>query len=147
MSATNNFETQLLAHIFTNNAVPSVGDTTGLQGSQAAGKFFISLHTAALSDASSLQSASETSYTNYLRAEVNRSSSGWSIAGNTADNAAAITFNTCSTTGATLTDFGLGSASTGAGVLQLYGALTSTLAVSNGVTPEFALGALDITLD
>jgi hypothetical protein len=106
----------------------------------------VSLHTATLTDAST-QATSETVYTNYLRVSVARSTAGWTVATGTGDNDAVITFAQCGASGATLTDFGLGSDSgTGAGNLFLYGALTASLVVSNLVTPSFAAGALDITL-
>jgi hypothetical protein len=62
-----------------------------------------------------------------------------------ADNDAAITFPLCGATGSTVTNFGIGSDASGAGNLFFKGA--SALAVSNGITPQFAAGALDITLD
>ena len=41
--------------------------------------------------------------------------------------------------------FGIGSDSSGAGNLFLSGALTASLAVSSGITPSFAIGALTAT--
>src|SRR5262245_18556218 len=146
MSATNAFETSLLALIFENSNAANVGDATGLRGSTTAGVFYISLATANPNETGD-QSTSETSYTNYARVSVARASAQWTAAGNVCDNDAAITFATCGTTGATLTHFGIGSATSGAGNLFLYGALTASLAVSSGVTPSFAIGALDVTLD
>ena len=49
--------------------------------------------------------------------------------------------------GATLTYFGVGTDSSGAGKLLYSGALTSSLAVSSGIQPQFAAGDLDITED
>lgn len=146
MSATNAFETSLLGLIFTNTDAANVGDATGLRGSTTAGVFWISLHTASPGETGD-QTTSETAYTNYARQDEARNTTQWTVTGNTADNDNAITFPQCGATGATLTDFGLGSATSGAGNLFLYGALTSSLAVSNGITPEFAIGALDVTLD
>jgi hypothetical protein len=147
MSATNAFETALLAHIFENADVANVGDATGLRGSSTAGVFYISLHVSSGIGEASNQTSSETAYTNYARVSVARSSAQWTASGNTVDNDNAITFATCGASGATLTDFGIGSDSSGTGNLFLYGALTASLAVSNGITPSFAAGALDITLD
>jgi hypothetical protein len=146
MSATNAFETSLLALIFENTNAANVGDATGLRGSTVAGNFFISLATASPGETGD-QSTSETVYTNYARVSVARASANWTTTGNTADNDAAITYPACGATGATLAHFGIGSASTGVGNLFLYGALTASLAVSSGVTPSFAIGALDVTLD
>lgn len=145
MSATNAFETSLLGLIITNAAATNVGDAAGLLPSAAAGVFWISLHTASPGDTGT-QTTSETAYTNYARQDEARNTTQWTVTNDTADNDNAIGFPTGGATGATLTDFGLGSASSGAGNLFLYGALTASLAVSSGVTPSFAAGALDIVL-
>jgi hypothetical protein len=108
--------------------------------------FWISLHTASPGETGD-QTTSETAYTNYARQDEARNTTQWTVTGNTADNDNAISFPQCGASGATLTDFGLGSATSGAGNLFLYGSLTASLAVSNGITPSFAAGALDITCD
>lgn len=146
MSATNAFETSLLGLIITNANAANVGDATGLRGSTTAGVFWISLHTASPGEAGD-QTTNETAYTNYARQDEARNTTQWTVTGNTADNDNAITFPTGGASGSTVTDFGLGSASSAAGNLFLFGALGSSLAVSSGITPEFAVGALDITLD
>jgi hypothetical protein len=146
MSATNAFETSLLGLIFTNIDAANVGDAAGLQNSAADGVFWVSLHTASPGEAGD-QTTNETVYTNYARVSITRGVAGWTVTGDVADNDAAITFATCGVTGATITHFGLGSASSGAGNLFLFGALTASLAVSSGVTPEFAAGELNVTLD
>ena len=146
MSATNAFETSLLGLIITNANAANVGDATGLRGSTTAGVFWISLHTASPGEAGN-QGTSETAYTNYARQDEARDTTQWTVTGNTADNDNVIGFPTCGVTGATLTDFGLGSDVSGVGNLFLYGALTASLVVSSGITPSFAAGALDITLD
>lgn len=147
MSATNAFETSLLGLIITNANASNVGDATGLRGSSTAGVFYISLTVSPGHGETGDQTTNETAYTNYVRVSVARSTAEWTVTGNTADNDNAITFATGGASGATLFGFGLGSDSTAAGNLFLYGTLTSTLAVSNGITPSFAAGALDITLD
>lgn len=146
MTATNAFETDLLELIFENTDCPNVGDTTGLRGSSTAGVFWIGLHTADPGETGD-QTTNETSYTNYARVSVARSTAGWTTTGDTVTNDAAITFPTCGATGATLTHFGIGSATSGAGNRFFNGALTSSLAVSNGITPEFAINDLDVTCD
>jgi hypothetical protein len=67
------------------------------------------------------------------------------VTAGTVDNDAAITFTTATGGSETETDFGLTLATTG-NYLQIFGALTASLAVSNGITPEFAIGDLDISL-
>jgi hypothetical protein len=146
MSATNAFETSLLGLIFTNVDAANVGDATGLRGSSTAGVFWISLHTSSPGETGD-QTTNETVYTNYARQDEARNTTQWTVTGKTADNDNAIGYPTGGATGATLTHFGLGSASSAAGNLFLYGALTASLAVSSGITPSFAAGALDVTLD
>jgi hypothetical protein len=144
MSATNVFENGLLSLIFENANYANVGDATGLRGSTTAGVFYISLHTADPGEAGS-QNTTESAYTNYARVSVARSTAGWSVASGVADNDSAITFAACGVTGSTITHNGIGSDSSGAGNLFITG--TSSLVVSSGITPSFATGALDISLD
>lgn len=146
MSASNVFENGLLSLIFENANYANVGDATGLRGSSTAGVFYISLHTADPTDAAaSGQNTSESAYTNYARVSVARSTAGWTVTSGVADNDAAITFAACGVTGSTVTHCGIGSDTSGAGNLFMSG--TASLAVSAGVTPQFAIGALDISLD
>lgn len=145
MSATDVFENGLLSLIFENANYANVGDATGLRGSTTAGVFYISLSTGTMTDTST-QATTEATYTGYARVSVARSTAGWSVAAGVADNDAAVTFGACTAGTNTITDFGIGSDATTAGNLFLYGALTASLAVSAGITPSFAAGALDITL-
>ena len=145
MSATNALEGAILSLIFENaNTGIGIGDATGLRGSSTAGSFNISLHTADPGETGS-QNTTESAYTNYARVSVARSTAGWSVASSVADNDAAITFPQCGVTGSTVTNFGVGSDSSGAGNLYFKGA--SALSVSQNVTPQFAAGALDVSLD
>jgi hypothetical protein len=146
MSATNVFENGLLSLIFENADYANVGDATGLRGSSTAGVFWIGLATGDPGEAGS-QTTNEAAYTSYARKSVARSTSGWSVASGVADNDAAITFPACTGSTSSVTHFSIGSAQTTAGNLFLKGATSATLAVSTGITPEFAAGALDVTLD
>lgn len=146
MSATNAFETALLGLIVTNANVANVGDATGLRGSTTAGVFYISLHTATPNETGT-QTTSEAGYTSYARVSVARSTDEWTVTNNVADNDNAITFPAATGGSATCTHFGVGSDTSGTGNLFLYGALGASLAVTSGITPEFAAGALDISLD
>lgn len=146
MSATNVFENGLLSLIFENANYANVGDATGLRGSSTAGVFYISLHTANPNETGS-QNTSEAAYTSYARVSVARSTSGWSVASGVADNDAAITFPQATGGSETETHFGIGSDSSGAGNLFIWGALAASLAVSNLIQPNIAAGALDCTAD
>lgn len=91
------------------------------------------------------QTTNETAYTNYARQAVARST-GWDAAsGGATANAAAISFPQCGVTGATLTHCAVGTAVSAAGHVWHQGALNSSLAVSSGITPQFAAGALTVT--
>lgn len=109
---------------------------------------YVSLHTADPT-AAGTQSSNEATYgggTGYARVAVVRTSSGWSLSGETITNVGAINFGACvGGTGETETYVGVGTGSTGAGTLLWAGPLTSSLAVSNGITPSFAASALTIT--
>ncbi len=149
MSASNDCENSLLLLLFNNTTFAAIGDATGIVGSTAAGSLYVSLHTADPGEAGT-QATSETVYTNYARVAVARSAAGWTVSGTAPTqvaNAAAVNFPTGGATGATVTHFGVGAVNTGATVLLFSGALTSSLAVSNGITPSFAIGQLTVTAD
>lgn len=145
MSATNSFETALLSLLFENANAANVGDATGLRGSSTAGNFWISLHTADPGEAGN-QTTNETSYTGYARVSVARSTSGWTVTGNSCSPDAAITFGACTAGTATITHFGIGSDSSGTGNLFFKGTVSPSISVSAGVTPSLTSGTT-ITLD
>lgn len=146
MTATNAFETACLALYFTNVDHANIGDAAGLQNSAVAGDFYISLHTADPGEAGN-QTTNEATYGSYARVAVARSGAGWTVAGSNVSNAAAITFPTASSGPNTITHFGIGSDSAGAGNLFFSGALGASRVVDTGITPSFAIGELDVTAD
>lgn len=146
MSATNAFESALLALYFNNTDHANIGDAAGLQNSTAAGSFYISLHTADPGEAGS-QTTSEATYTSYARVAVARSGAGWTVSGGNVSNAAAVNFPAATGGTNTITHFGIGSDASGVGNLFFKGALGASLAVSSGITPSFAIGDLDVNLD
>lgn len=146
MSKSNAFETNFLNHIFNNAAIANIGDATGLPAAAAAGNLYVSLHTADPGEAGN-QSTSETTYTGYARVAVARSGAGWTVAGNQVSNAAAITFGACTVGTPVITHFGIGTSSAGAGNLLFSGAMSASLSVSPGITPEIAIGGLVVTED
>lgn len=105
---------------------------------------WISLHTADPTDAAN---GAESAYGGYARVQRDPLDANWTAAsatdGNT-DNAAAITFPLCSSGTSTVTHFGIWDAST-SGNMITYGILTVSQVIATGVTPSFAIGALDIT--
>ena len=105
---------------------------------------FIGLYTADPGTGNS-QLTNETSYTNYTRIGVVRTSSGWTVSSNTAVNTALVQFPQCGATGATLTHVAIGTNSTGAGNVLYSGPLNSSLAVASGIQPQFNASALTVT--
>ena len=113
-------------------------------GSSPLTNTYVGLHTASPGTGND-QTTNETAYTNYARQAVARST-GWDAAsGGATANAATISFPQCGATGATLTHVSVGTAISGGGNVWHQGALNSSLAVSSGITPQFAAGALTIT--
>ena len=146
MSKSNAWETALLNLVFNNTDAANIGDATGLRGSSTAGSLYVSLHTGDPGEAGS-QTTNEAAYTSYARVAVARNSGGWTISGNSVTNAALVQFPQCTGGSETETYFGIGTASSGAGVLLYKGALSASLAVSSGIQPQFGAGDLDGTED
>lgn len=105
---------------------------------------YISLHTA---DPTDTAAGAEANYTGYARVQRDPLDANWTAAsatdGNT-DNAAALTFGVCTAGSNTVTHFGIWDA-LAAGNMLAYGTLTVSQVINVGVTPSFAIGALDIT--
>lgn len=150
MSGKNNtWQAQLLNLLFENTAAANIGNAGGLQPSTVAGSLYVSLHTADPTNGGS-QTSSEATYTGYARIGIVRSSGGWTVSGTSPTqvvNAALAAFAPCTGGSNVITYFGLGVNPSGAGALLYSGALTASLTVSNGITPQFAIGALVITED
>lgn len=73
----------------------------------------------------------------YARQAVTRDAAGWTVSGNSATLAAIATFPTmASGAGGTVTYFGVGTASSGAGNLLFFGTVTPNIAVTAGVAPK-----------
>lgn len=144
MSLTNASETALLNLIFKGTTWASVADNAA---SAPYTSFYLSLHTSNPGEAGD-QSTGETAYTGYARVAVTRNAGGWTISGNAATNTAAITFGQCTASpGNPLLYVGIGSASSGAGVLLMSAQLTPTIDMVAGLVPTFAIGGLSITCD
>lgn len=146
MSASNAFETAVLQHYFQNSAHANVGDAGGLQPSAVAGSLYLSLHTSDPGEAGS-QTTNECAYTSYARVAVARSAGGWTVTNNAATNTAQVQWPAATGGSETATHFGIGTASSGAGVLLFSGSLTTPIAISNGIQPQAGAGALSVTVD
>lgn len=135
MSKTNTFENDLLLLIFNNTDIALIGDAAGLQNSATAGSLYVSLHTADPGETGT-QTTSEATYTSYARVAVARSAGGWTVTGNSVSPTAAVNFPACTGGTNTITHFGVGTDSAGAGKLLYKGTVTPNISVSTGVTPQ-----------
>ena len=141
MSLSDEAETNLVLLLFNNTNWANIGDATGLRGSSTAGVFYLTLHSADPGETGT-QSTNEVAYTGYARPSVARSGAGWTCAVDTASNAGAVTWGSCTAGTATATHFGIGTASSGAGHLVASGPLVEALAVGVGINPTAAIGQL-----
>ena len=134
MSKSNATESDFLALTFTATALPWA----------AATDLDIHLHTADPGEAG-ISTTSEATYTSYAAVTVDRAATDWTVSGNTATNDNLIQFPQCTGGSNTITHVSI----TPQGSTQILysGALNSSLAVSNGIQPQFAAGALSITED
>lgn len=134
MSKSNATETDVLNKVFKNTALPW----------DAAVNLEIHLHTADPGEAGTT-ATSEATYTSYALVLVARTSGGWTVAGNSSSNAALIQFPQCTGGSNTLTHVSISPA--GSTQILYSGALNSSLSVSNGIQPQFNIGALVVQED
>jgi hypothetical protein len=142
VSKSNSWENALLLLLFNNTNAANIGDATGLRGSSTAGSLFLSLHTSDPGEAGD-QTTNEVSYTSYARVAIARSGAGFTVSSNSVSMAANAEFPARSGGGTpTATHWGLGTASSGAGVLLYKGSLSSSIAITGTVTPRVNAGAI-----
>lgn len=137
MAKTTSYANSVLLLIFNNTSYANVGDATGIVHSTTAGSLFVSLHTADPT-AAGTQTSNETAYTSYARVAVARSSAGWTVTTNSVSPTAAIVFPACTGSTSTITHFGVGTATSGAGILLYSGTVTANISVATGVTPQLS---------
>jgi len=136
------FDNDLLKLIFQGTAIANVADNAA---SAPLTQLFVALHTADPSAGN--QNTSEVVYTGYARVAVNRNSTGWTVTGASSVNANAVTFPACTGGSNTAAFVSIGKNNTGvAGEVYFSGALAANLAISNGITAQFAASNLNTTL-
>lgn len=149
----NTWSTALLELVFQNIAAANIGASGGLQPSSPAGSLYISLHTSdpGITGDQTSNEVTTGAYAGYTRVGVVRDNTHWTVSGSTSAqvvNANAITFPQCTGgSGATITYMAVGTASSGTGEILYSGPLTSSLAVSNNITPSFASSSLVVRED
>jgi len=132
MSKSNTFENDWLKLIFNATAIANLADNAA---SSPLTNLYVSLHTADPGEAGN-QSTNEVAYTRYARVAVARTSGGWTVTNNSVSPVANIDFPAATGGSGTVTYFGVGSASSGAGVLYYSGTVTPSISVTSGVTPR-----------
>lgn len=90
--------------------------------------------------------AAEATYTGYARVALTKATA-WTDGGATFTNAALVQFGACSAGSNVITHFAVVDTASGAVSQMISGALTSSLSVSSGIQPQFAIGALSISAD
>ena len=135
MSFSNATETEVLAYIFDSAAAAW----------EANANFWVALHTADPGEAGTA-TTSEVAYTSYARVAVSRTT-GFTVSGNSVENAALIQFGACTAGTNTITHFAVVDTVSGAVALMISGALSASLNVSTGIQPQFAASALSISAD
>lgn len=143
MSFSNSAENSILNLLFNATAWANIADNAA---SSPLTNLYVSLHTADPGEAGN-QTTNEIAYTSYARVAVARTTGGWtaSTSGSTSP-VSAITFPTGTGGSGTATHFGIGSLSSGAGVLYISGTVTPNIVCGSGVQPSLTT-ATTITLD
>jgi hypothetical protein len=142
MSLGNSLENSLLLLLLNATAITNVADNAA---SSPLTNTYLTLHTADPGEAGD-QTTSEIAYTSYARKANARTSGGWSVSANVASLAALTSFVAGTGGSGTASYFGVGTASSGAGVLWGSGAISPTIVTGNGITPQLTT-ATTITLD
>lgn len=126
------FENDWLKLVFNATAIANLADNAA---TGPLTNLFVALHTADPGEAGT-QTTSEATYTGYARVSVARTVGGWTVTGNSVSPVAAISFGACTAGTNTITHFSVGVASTGSTKVLYAGAISPTISVSAGVTPQ-----------
>lgn len=132
MSKSNAFENDLLKLIFNATPIANLADDAA---SGALTHLSVALHTSDPGEAGD-QTTNETSYGNYARVSVARTSGGWTVTGASVSPAANIDFPSCTSGTATITHFSVGPTGGGATKILYSGTVTPNISVSTSVTPR-----------
>lgn len=102
---------------------------------------YISLHTAT-PGAGGSQTTNEATFGSYARVAVTAATGFTAASSGSTSNTGLIQFPECSSGSNTVTYVAIGTASSGAGQLIYFGALTSSRDISTGIQAQFAIGSL-----
>ena len=132
MSKGNTFENDILALIFNATAIANLADNAS---ASPLANLYVSLHTGDPGEAGT-QTTSECAYTSYARVTIARTSGGWTVSGNSVSPVSAITFPACTGGTETATYAAVGVASSGSSKILYSGAISPSISISSGVTPQ-----------
>lgn len=142
MSIADTTENAIMALIFNATAWANYADNAATTPQT---QIALGLHTADPGDAGTM-TTSETTYTSYARAAVNRNSGGWTVTANSVSPVANIDFATGTGGSGTLSYFTTGKTGGGAAAILFSGTVTPNITAGNGVTPRLTT-ATAITID
>lgn len=137
MSKGDTFEADFLKLIFNATAIANIADNAA---SSPLTNLYVALHTADPGEAG-VQNTSECNYTSYARVAVARTSGGWTVSGTAPTQVspvATISFPACTGGTNTATFWSAGVAVSGATKILYSGAISPTIAISSGVTPQLS---------
>jgi hypothetical protein len=97
--------------------------------------WYLGLHTSSPGEAGN-QTSNEIGYTSYARVARARTSGGFTVTGGSTVLAANADFPAGTGGSGTATHLGLGSASSGTGILEILGTVTPNIVCGSGVTPR-----------
>lgn len=127
------YANSVLKLIFNATAIANIADNAA---SGPLTNLYVSLHTSS-PGVSGSQTTNECAYGSYARVAVARTTGGWTASSAASTSPVAnITFPAATSGTETVTHFGIGSASSGAGVLYYFGTVTPNISVVSGVTPS-----------
>jgi hypothetical protein len=135
MSKADTFENDFMKLIFNATAIANIADNAATSPLTS---LYVSLHTADPGETGN-QTTNEISYTGYARVAVARTSGGWTVTNNSVSPVSVINFGQMTGgTGGTATHAAVGTASSGTGKILWSGALSPTISVTSGVTPQIS---------
>lgn len=135
MSFSNTAETAVLEAVFKGTAIPWAANSD----------LWLALHTADPGEAGSAVT-SEATYGAYARVPLDRATE-ISVSGNTVSNGILAQFDACTSGSNVITWASIVTTASGAGTLIARAELSSSITVTTGVQPQFAVDALSFTLD
>jgi hypothetical protein len=125
------FDGQLLALIFNGTSITGLAQNIV---SSPLTTLYVSLHTADPTSSGN-QSSNETSYGGYTRIGVARSTGGWTVSTNSVSPASNINFPAGTSGSQTITNWAIGTLSSGAGQILWTGTVSPNISVGTGITP------------